>query len=267
MTETTDSPQTPAAPDASPTAPGSESGSGSQSTPPAGPDRWLRVATVLACAVVGFLLVAQFRATENLGERLDIEREEDLAQILADLNTQSDRLQEEITSLRLTLLAFENSAETEELALRSLRRRLNELRILAGTVPVEGQGVRMTVEDPQAQVTQELLVDVVQELRDAGAEAIAVNDIRLVASSAFTTRNGRLVLDGAPLDAPIAVAAIGPSDTISKALAIPGGAIDSLQSRSDVTVRVESLELLTVPARPETAPFVFGEPVPPQPAE
>jgi uncharacterized protein YlxW (UPF0749 family) len=125
----------------------------------------------------------------------------------------------------------------------------------------------MTIDDPQNQVAQELLVDTVQELRDAGAEAIAINDVRLVASSAFTTRNARLLLDGEPLEPPIVVVAIGLSDTISKALAIPGGAIDSLQSRPEVIVRVESLEQLSVPAVPERAPFVFGEPVPPQPAQ
>lgn len=258
MTETTKPPQTP--PDEAQLPPPEGAAAGPRTGS-------LRVASILACALLGFLLVAQFRATENLGERLDVEREEDLAQILADLSTQSDRLQEEITSLRLTLLAFENSAETEDLAVRSLRTRLNELRILAGVVPVEGQGVRMTVEDPQVQVTQELLVDTVQELRDAGAEAIAINDVRLIASSAFTTRNGRLVLDGMPLDAPIVITAVGPSDTIAKALAIPGGAIDSLQSRPEVTVRVESLEEVAVPARPESAPFVYGEPIPPQPTQ
>ena len=260
MTDTTDSREPlAAADDAAPVSTDTES-RGSRS-------RWLRVASILACAVLGFLLVAQLRATENLGERLDIEREEDLAQILADLSTQSDRLQEEITSLRLTLLAFENSAQTEDLAVRSLRRRLNELRILAGTVPVEGQGVRMTIDDPQGQVTQELMVDTVQELRDAGAEAIAINDRRLIASSAFTTRNARLLLDGEPLDPPIVVTAVGPSDTIAKALAIPGGSIDSLESRPEVTARVESLEQVAVPARPEKAAFVYGEPIPPQPAQ
>ena len=236
-------------------------------TPTPSPPRWLRWASVLACGLLGFLLVAQFRATENLDARLDIEREEDLAQILADLSTQNDRLQEEITSLRLTLLSFENSAETEELALRSLRRRLDELRILAGTVAVEGEGVEMTIEDPQLQVTQELLVDTVQELRDAGAEVITVNDVRLIVSSAFTTRNGRLVLDGAPLELPIVMRAIGPADTISEALTIPGGAIDSLQSRPQVVVSVETHEELTLPARAEAAPFVYGEPVPPEPAQ
>ena len=228
---------------------------------------WLRLASVLACAVLGFLLVAQFRATEDLDERLNVEREEDLARILADLSTQSDRLQEEITSLRLTLLAFENSAESEDLALQSLQNRLNELRILAGTVAVEGPGIRMSVEDPEAQVTQDLLVDAVQELRDAGAEAIAVNDIRLVASSAFTTRNGKLVLDATPLSQPVTLTAIGPAETIAKAVAIPGGAVDTLQSRPQVVVRVETLEELTIPERPETVPFVFGEPVPVEPAE
>ena len=223
----------------------------------------VRIASVLACAALGFLLVTQLRATEDVGTRLDVEREEDLAQILADLSTESDRLQEEITSLRLTLLAFENSAEGEELALRSLQSRLAELQVLAGTVAVEGEGVRLTVEDPQAQVTQELLVDTVQELRDAGAEAIAVNDVRLIASSAFTTRNRKVVLDGTPLQAPLTINAIGPGDTIAKALAIPGGAVDSLQSRPQVTAVVETLEELTIPQRPEPMPFVYGEPIPP----
>ena len=234
--------------------------------PPQPGPGWLRVASVLACAALGFLLVTQLRATEDVGERLDVEREEDLAQILADLSTESDRLQEEITSLRLTLLAFENSAEGEDLALRSLQSRLAELQVLAGTVAVDGEGVRMTVEDPEAQVTQDLLVDAIQELRDAGAEAIAVNDVRLIASSAFTTRNGKVVLDGTPLEAPLTINAIGPSDTIAKALAIPGGAVDSLQSRPQVTATVEPLEELTIPRRPDPAPFVYGEPLPPDAA-
>jgi len=223
---------------------------------------WLRAATIAACALAGFLLVTQVRAGEDLGERLDIEREQDLAQILADLSSQSDRLQEEVTDLRLTLLAFENSAESDELALDSLRRRLQDLRVLAGTLAVEGEGVRMIVEDPDVQVTQELLVDSVQELRDAGAEAIAINDVRLVASSAFTSGNRRLVVDGKPLDPPYVLAAVGPAETIAKALAIPGGAVDSLESRSGVTTTVDQLAVVGVPARAEPVSFIYGEPAP-----
>lgn len=238
-----------------------------QATPARRPPRRiaLRGATLLACAVLGFLLVTQVRAGERLGERLDVEREEDLAQLLADLSAQSDLLQSEITDLRLTLFAFADSAEQEELALTSLQSRLAQLRILAGTAVAAGQGVRMTVTDPGAVVTQELLVDTVQELRDAGAEAIAVNDVRLVASSAFTTRNGRLLADGTPLTAPYEIAAVGPAQTIAQALAIPGGAVDSLESLPQVTTTVEQLTDVTVPARDAPVPFVYGEPQPARP--
>lgn len=216
----------------------------------------------LACAVLGFLLVAQVRATEGLGERLEAEREEDLTRILADLSEEADRLTAEITELRLTLLAFENEAEREEVALRSLQRRLDDLRILVGVAAAEGEGITLTIEDPAGQIRQDLLVDTVQELRDAGAEAIAVNGIRLIVSSAFTTRNNRLVLDGQPITPPFRIAAVGPAETMAKALQIPGGAVDSLGSRAEVSTTLETLAQMVVPARPEPAPFVFAEPVP-----
>lgn len=221
----------------------------------------LRAGVALACGLLGFVLVAQVRATENVGERLQGEREEDLAQILSNLSAEADRLTLEITDQRLTLLALQNAAQGDQVALRTLEQRLEELRILAGVVAAEGEGVVFTIHDPEGQVRQDLLVDAIQELRDAGAEAMAVNGIRLVVSSAFSIRNDRLLLDGQRLSAPYRIAAIGPAETMAKALAIPGGAIDTLQAREGVRAEVEQLEQLEVPARPEPVPFVFGEPV------
>jgi uncharacterized protein YlxW (UPF0749 family) len=171
--------------------------------------------------MVGFLLVAQVRTTEGLRDRLATEREEDLARILADLSRESDRLQSELTEGRLTLAAVQNSAQSDELALATLQRRLDDLRILAGVVPAEGQGVQLVVTDPDRLLLQDQLVDTVQELRDAGAEAIAVNGVRLIASSAFVTGQGRLLADGHPLDVPYRITAIGPAETMAKALTIP----------------------------------------------
>lgn len=223
----------------------------------------LRAATVLACGLVGFLVVAQVRLSEGIGDRLEAEREEDLARILSELTARSDRLQQEITELRLTLVEFETSAEREELARRSLQRRLDDLRILAGTAAAEGEGVILTVDDPRRLVTQDALVDAVQELRDAGAEAIAINDQRLVVSSAFTTRNERVLLDRRPLDPPYRIVAIGPADTMASALEIPGGAVDTLQLAGGVLATVEARAELTVPAAAQAPAFVFGEPVVP----
>jgi uncharacterized protein YlxW (UPF0749 family) len=221
----------------------------------------LRLAVAAACGLLGFVLVAQVRATESVGDRLHVERQEDLARILAELSGQSDRLQREVAELRLTLVEFETSAEGEELARRSLEHRLDDLRVLTGVMPVEGEGVILTVEDPDLLVTQDAFVDVVQELRDAGAEAIAVNDIRLVVSSSFTTRNERVLLDRLLLEPPYRMVAIGPATTIATALGIPGGAIDSLHLSAGVTATVETREDLTLPAAGDLPSFVFGQPV------
>lgn len=228
-----------------------------------GPRRpgWLQIAVALSCAALGFVMVAQVRAVEGVGERLAGEREEDLARILSELTAQSDRLQSEITDLRLTLVEFETTVEAEELALRTLQRRYDDLRVLIGAVPVEGEGIVFTIDDPQRLVSQDLLVDTVQELRDAGAEAIAVNDVRLVASSAFSTRNERILVDRQPLAPPYRIAVIGSGETLARALAIPGGAIDSLQVLPEVTASAEVRNELVVPAVQEVRSFIYANPV------
>jgi len=223
---------------------------------------WLRLGMALASAALGFLLVAQVRATETFDDRLAAEREEDLAVILADLTAQSDALQSEISDLRLLLFEYESSAEAEDLARRSLEQRLEDLRGLSGEAPVEGEGLVLDIADPLGQVSHERLVDVVHELRDSGAEAIDVGGVRLVASSAFTEANERLVVDGEPLEEPYRVAAVGPADAMASALALPGGALDALSSLPEVEPRVEELAQLSVPAREGSGSFIYAEPVP-----
>lgn len=220
------------------------------------------VALALACGLLGFVLVTQLRAGETLRVQLEGEREEDLATILANLSAETDRLQTEFTDLRLTLLAFEESAERDGLALRNLERRLEDFSILAGVVAAEGEGIVLTVTDPRSVLGPEHLVDAVQELRDAGAEAIDVDGVRLVVTSAFTVRNNRLLVDGTPITPPVRIAAVGPSETMARALSIPNGVIDTLERAGDgVTARVDSRAALTVPSRGDPTPFVFGEPI------
>jgi uncharacterized protein YlxW (UPF0749 family) len=101
----------------------------------------------------------------------------------------------------------------------------------------------------------------VQELRDAGAEAVAVNDHRVGATSAFGERDGRLVLDGVTLSAPYTVAAIGPAATLEGGLQIPGGALDTLSSLRGVEVRLQRAARIVVPALARPPTFRVGRPV------
>jgi uncharacterized protein YlxW (UPF0749 family) len=223
----------------------------------------LRLGIVAVSAMLGFLLVAQVRAVEDFDQRLAVEREEDLTRLLSDLTDQSDELARQITERRLWLYEFEVNSEREELAVASLRERLDDLRVLTGEIPVVGdEGVQLTITDPGRQVAQDQLVDAIQELRDAGAEALAVNGVRLVAQSGVTTRNARLVLDGQPIESPYVIEAIGPARAMAQGLAIPGGVESTLRAREGVEVSIEMLGQVTLPGRGTPVPYVYAEPVP-----
>jgi hypothetical protein len=76
--------------------------------------------------------------------------------------------------------------------------------------------VRIT--DPRGAVNAGLVLSAVQELRDAGAEAIQINDVRVVAASWFDDGSSGLVVSGTKLRAPYTIYAIGDARTIAEAL-------------------------------------------------
>src|SRR5688572_16046403 len=162
---------------------------------------------LLVTGLVGFLLVSQLRGTERFRQRLEDESEADLTRILASLTTEADSLQDEIGSLRLQLLTLETSSERDETAAQTAEQQLRSLEVLSGTVPVAGPGVTVFVDDPRRAVGYDSLIDIVQELRDAGAEAVGVNDLRVGVASAFAERDGRITLDGEVLEAPYTIEA------------------------------------------------------------
>ncbi|MGH2738179.1 MAG: DUF881 domain-containing protein, partial [Actinomycetota bacterium] len=178
---------------------------------------------------------------------------EDLTRILADLNDEADQLARETAELRVKLARNQGSARSDELALRDARKALADLQVLTGTVAVEGPGVVVRVEDDGGRVGWEVLLDIVQELRDAGAEAIAVNGRRVVASTWLGPAEGGAVVDGTRIEAPYELEAIGPSDVIAEALDIPGGPLSVLSALPGVSAEVREVEGLLLP-RAESLP-------------
>jgi len=236
-----------------------------------------RVVVAILAAAVGFLLVSQLRGQPRFTQRLEAESEGDLARILASLNNETDALRDEISTLKIQLITLQSSSQQDEAAARAARDQLNALEVLAGTVPVHGPGVAMHVDDPKHTLTYDVMVDIVQELRDAGAEAIAVNGHRVGAASAFTehddgsnhdgpnrdgpNRDGTVALDGDTLAPPYRIEAIGQPDTLDAGLAIPGGAVDTLKASKGVTVRVDRQADVRLPALARPPTFSAARPV------
>ena len=212
-------------------------------------------------AVMGFLLIGQLRGTERFHRRLEAESEGDLTRILASLTTEADSLRDEVTTLKLQLLQLQTSSARDQAGVAAADDQLRSLEVLAGTVPVTGPGVTVTIDDPRAAVGYDTMIDIVQELRDAGAEAIAVNGHRVGAGTSFANRKGGVSLDGAPLGPPYRVQAIGTATTLETGLKIPGGAVDSLESLPGVHVEIERSAKLDIPALDHAPAFKSARPV------
>lgn len=216
---------------------------------------------VAVAAVVGFLLIGQVEGPQRPATPLAAETEGDLARILAGLNSEADALQAEIADLKVQLNDLRRASESDAAAAQAVIDQLRSLQVLSGTVPVAGPGVAVTVHDPNGVVTFDALIDVVQELRDAGAEAVEVNGRRVGVASSFSERSGAIVLDGAALIPPYRIEAIGQPATLEGGLKIPGGAVDSMRALKGVRIQVERQARLTLPALAEPITFNAARPV------
>lgn len=219
-----------------------------------------QVALGLVTALLGFLLATQLQAREGLKTRLAGEREEDLAQLLSDLGTSTDQIQDEIVELRVRLQAARGSAEQERVLLDNAQADLEALRILLGLIPVRGEGIIASITDPGGAIGPEVLLDAVEELRDAGAEAIEINGVRIVASSAFGGEPGAVTISSKPIQAPYQVVAVGARDTLAEALRIPGGVLDSINAREGATIVIDPRPEVRITSLHPAPRFTYASP-------
>lgn len=206
----------------------------------------------LLCLALGVAIATQVRRN-NAGDTLAEQRPQDLVVLLDGLQQREALLRQEIADADAALARLQASGDSSAAALAEAQRRADALAVLAGTVPAAGPGLRIEVSDPQHALTPADLLDAVQELRAAGAEAIQVGAVRVGVDSAFTGATGEVQLDGTQLEAPITVLAIGDPPTMAAALNIPGGVVDTVeraggQARIEQRNRVEVTALRTLRA-------------------
>lgn len=210
------------------------------------PGRGQLVAAVL-CGVLAFAVVAQAHTTSR-GGGVSAARSQDLLTILADLQGRADRLRTQVSDLQLTQAKLAGGSAGTQAALQEARQRAQTLGILTGTVAARGPGVVLTVSDPRGTVHADVLLDAVEELRDAGAEALQLSGVRIVASTALVDVAGSIAVDGTRIRAPYRLVAIGDPRALSSALGIPGGVEDTVAAQAGAKATVVSSPSLTVSA-------------------
>jgi uncharacterized protein YlxW (UPF0749 family) len=228
----------------------------------------------LLCGLLGFALVTQVHSQAGAG--LSTARQADLVDVLDNLSAKSDQLRSQIADEQNALAKLTGGAGQNQAALDEAQQRAQTLRILAGTVGASGPGIELRITDPDKKITADVLLDSLEELRDAGAEAVEIRGepisgasgstntaspgtplaVRLVASSYFVDAldGSGVVVDGTELAPPYDLLAIGDPPTLSQAMRIPGGVLDTLKGKGASgtvteldTVRITALHSVTPP--------------------
>ncbi|MBS2937980.1 DUF881 domain-containing protein [Nocardioides sp. J2M5] len=222
------------------------------------PSRRQAVVAVLL-AVLGFTFVVQVRDTKANDTYAGL-RESELIQVLDGLTGTAERARREVDRLESRRDALLDENQARAAALDEAEQRVRTLNIIAGLVPVAGEGLRITITETTSRVSVGSLLDTVQELRTAGAEAMEFNDeIRLGADSSFQNAVGGIELDDQLLEPPYVLDVIGDPHVLRTALTFSTGPVETLETLDGAKVTIEEPERVEVTSVREAVRPAYAE--------
>jgi uncharacterized protein YlxW (UPF0749 family) len=207
--------------------------------------RSLLTVTAVA-AILGLLIVVQLRGQAG-GSELQSKSAQELTQIVARQSTANDSLAAEVSALQNQLAELRADRSSGDTSVGQIQSELGRIRAWAGMDAIAGHGVKITV---NGEIDAAAVDDLLNELRNAGAEAISIEDVRVVAQTSVSGVPGSLDVDGVLLRDPFVVRAIGRPETLVGSLTRVGGIIAQLSATNPAAVvDVQAVdEPMTLPA-------------------
>ena len=195
---------------------------------------------------LAFAITVQIRDAD--GDDYSNVRGEDLVELLKGLDAANERIGIQIDELTETRNGLLSRTKLSERAEQQAKVRAEQLAILAGTSGATGPGVEIVITDPNKDIDASALLDAVEQLRDAGAEAIAINGVaRVIAQTYFLDDDDGIRVGGREVKRPYVIEAIGDASTLAGAVRFPGGLIDDTSSRGG-TATVTEKDKVTITA-------------------
>ena len=218
-----------------------------------------QAAIALVCIVLGFMLAVQFRTTQDIKSTVPFQRIEDISQRLAQTEKERDLLLEEVQSLR-------KSSNKEVLS-----KEIENVKMGAGVTPLKGPGIVVTIDDSKRQsktgenpnlylIHDDDILKVINELWAASAEAVSINEQRLIASSEIRCAGPTLSVNNTRYSPPYEITAIGDPKNLENALKMRGGVVETLQFWG-IQVSIKKLDEVNVPGYKGTFRFEYAHPV------
>lgn len=207
--------------------------------------------------LIGVLLVGQLRSQARPTEISTLPAQE-LSQLVDTLSDRNRELRSGLADLRETLREYRLAGSQGQSALEVSREDLRRITAFGGLAAVEGQGIVLDVEGDLDAIA---LNDLLNELRNAGAEALAVDDIRITHRSVAVQGPTSLLIDGSEVDRRFSLLAIGSPEGLLATIERPGGIIAQLQQFIDASIVARQSNEVLLPATASSLAPQVAQPV------
>lgn len=206
-------------------------------------NRFAQVSLFVVLGFVGVLMVAQLRSQARPAE-LNTLTTQDLSEVIDRLTTRNRDLRTQVADLQEQLRDY-NAAAGEGQSVDLTRETLATIKAFAGTLPVSGEGVVVTL---TGSLDAKAVNDIINELRNAGAGAIAIDGVRVTARTVAIMGDRAIEVDGTELGISVTIRAIGDPDDLYVAMTRSGGLLSQLQQVINVRYSVQEVDDLSLAA-------------------
>ena len=199
------------------------------------------------------LTMVMFTQFKTVGETditaIETMRETELRAELASWKSKYEEIETKIEEREKTIGEYNSELENNQNSLKILENEVKEAESYLGYTALKGEGIVVTLKDNEIyNIDHTDLLRLVNELKVAGAEAVSINDERIIGASEITEINNRIiVVNTKRIAGPYVVKAIGDKKYFESALTIKGGYIDEITgSVKDIEYNVQ--DNIVVPA-------------------
>ncbi len=204
--------------------------------------RMAQLSLFVVAAIIGVLLVGQLRSQARPLELSTLSAQE-LSSLIQTLSARNVDLTDGLADLREQIRDYERAELQGRSVLELTEEDLEGLSAFGGLRGVEGQGIVLEVD---GEFNPTAVNDLIHELRNAAAEAIAVDDVRITARSVAVPGTSGIEIDGVAIGSPFTISAIGSPGGLRSAIERPGGILTILAQSIDAVFTVTERTSLTI---------------------
>lgn len=175
-------------------------------------------------------------------------REDELRTEISNFKQKAEEINKKIEETDSKIAEYDEAIATDKEASEILANELEQQNNLLGKNDVKGNGVVITLTDTRAQkITAEDLRQLVNQLKEAGAEAISINDQRIILTTSVECDGNVIKVNGVKIGAPFEIKAIGFPEYLSGAMNRQGGYLMNLKEYWGIETSVTKSSDITIP--------------------